>query len=198
MKSSSNLNISCKVVFSLNKWNKKVGSPSSFGRKRPFISLNSSASIEDLSSSERARACARANHAKNDAQKGCAMQLNGITLNVRGISNFKKRRTIFTWCRRKNADAIFLQETHLVLASEKQWKNECNGVVKCFFHMVVPTHVGPQLPYALISNKANLTELSTTADPLGRFIISKVQVDDKVYVLVNTYAPNKDKDSTFF
>ena len=80
MKSSSNLNISCKVVLSLNKWNKKVGSPSSFRRKRPFISLNSSASIENLSSSERARARARANHAKNDAQKECAMQLNGITL----------------------------------------------------------------------------------------------------------------------
>ena len=80
MKSSSNLNISCKVVFSLNKWNKKVGSPSSFRRKRPLISLNSSASIENLSSSERANARARANHAKNDAQKGCAMQLNGITL----------------------------------------------------------------------------------------------------------------------
>ena len=80
MKNSSNLDISCKVVFSLNKWNKKVGSPSSFGRKRPFISLNSSASIGNLSSSEHARARARANHAKNDAQKGCAMQLNGITL----------------------------------------------------------------------------------------------------------------------
>ena len=88
MKNSSNLNISCKVVFSLNKWNKKVGSPSSFGRKRPFISLNSSASIGNLSSSERARAGARANHAKNDAQKGCAMQLNGITLNRHNNSNF--------------------------------------------------------------------------------------------------------------
>ena len=55
-----------------------MGSPSSFRRKRPFISLNSSASIENLSSSERARARARANHAKNDAQKGCAMQLKAI------------------------------------------------------------------------------------------------------------------------
>ena len=80
MKSSSNLNISCKIVFFLNKWNKKVGSPSLFRRKRLFTSLNSSASIENLSSSERARARARANHAKNDARKGCAMQLNGITL----------------------------------------------------------------------------------------------------------------------
>ena len=69
-----------KDVFSLNKWNKKVGSPSSFGRKRPFISLNSSAFIENLSSFEREGAPARANHAKNDAQNECAMQLNGITL----------------------------------------------------------------------------------------------------------------------
>ena len=78
-----------KDVFSLKKWNKKVGSPSSFGRKRPFTSLNSSALIGNLSSFERARATARANHAKNDAQKGCAMQLNGITLNtMRFVSNF--------------------------------------------------------------------------------------------------------------
>ena len=34
-----------------------------------------------------------------------------VSLNVRGVSNFKKRHTIFTWCRRKNADVIFLQET---------------------------------------------------------------------------------------
>jgi len=62
--------------------NKKVGSPSSFGRKRPFMSLNSCVFIENLSSSERARVRARANPAKNDAQKGCAMQLNGITLSL--------------------------------------------------------------------------------------------------------------------
>jgi len=41
--------------------------------------LNSSAFIENLPSSEGARARARANHARNDAQKGCVMQLNGIT-----------------------------------------------------------------------------------------------------------------------
>ena len=67
-------------MFSSNKWNKKEGSPSSFWRKRQLISLNSSAFIENLPGFERARARARANHAKIDAQKGCAMQLNGITL----------------------------------------------------------------------------------------------------------------------
>ena len=101
MKNSSNLNMLFKDVFSLNKWNKKVGSPSSFGRKRPFISLNSSASIENLSSSERARARARANHAINDAQEGCAMQLNGITLKL--VKNDLARKRFYV----RNIDSIF-------------------------------------------------------------------------------------------
>ena len=76
----------------LNLCIKKWGSPRWFRKKRPVISLNCSAFIENLSSSEGARARARANHAKKkkkeveeeeDAQKGCAMQLKGITLNVR-------------------------------------------------------------------------------------------------------------------
>ena len=33
---------------------------------------------------------------------------------------------------------------------------------------------------------------------LGRFVICKVQVDDKMYVLANIYAPNKDKDLVLF
>ena len=39
--------------------------------------------MENLSSSEGARARAPANHVRNDAQKGCAVQLNGITLSSR-------------------------------------------------------------------------------------------------------------------
>ena len=35
-----------------------------------------------------------------------------VSLNVRGISNFKKRKMIFTWCRKQKADFILLQETH--------------------------------------------------------------------------------------
>ena len=66
----------CHLILCVKKW----GSPSSFWRKRRFISLNSSAFIEKLSSSKGARACAHANHVKNHAQKGCTMQLNGITL----------------------------------------------------------------------------------------------------------------------
>ena len=91
-----------------------MGSPSSFGRKRPFISLNSSASIGNLSSSEFARARARANHAKNDAQKGCAMQLNGITLNECGPSVAKLSYTLlflryYIYQKKLQEDSLVLQ-----------------------------------------------------------------------------------------
>ena len=45
----------------------------------------------------------------------------------------------------------------------------------------------------LIKNKFNYTIQNTVSDPSGRFIILKVTIEDKVYVLINIYAPNKDK-----
>ena len=35
-------------------------------------------------------------------------------------------------------------------------------------------------------------------DPMGRYIIVKAVMQDKTYVLINIYAPNKDKDLTNF
>ena len=45
----------------------------------------------------------------------------------------------------------------------------------------------------LIRNGFNCTVKKTIIDPSGRFIVLKVDIEDKVYVLVNIYAPNKDK-----
>ena len=112
-----------------------------------------------------------------------------VSLNVRGISNFTKRRTIYTWCRKQKADFVFLQETHSKKETEVQWKNEWDGEI--LFSHGSPNSCGTAI---LIRNNTNYSVLSTTRDPLGRFIILKIQIDDKVYVLVNIYAPNKDKD----
>ena len=52
-----------------------------------------------------------------------------VSLNVRGINNFRKRRTIYSWCRKQKADFIFLQETHSKHETERQWKNEWGGEI---------------------------------------------------------------------
>ena len=65
-----------------------------------------------------------------------------VSLNVRGLSNFRKRRAIFTWCRKQKADLIFLQETHSTKESEYKWKK--NGVPRLFSLM------GAQMPGVLL------------------------------------------------
>ena len=63
-----------------------------------------------------------------------------------------------------------------------------NGVAKCYIIHALHQYQGG------IRNNTNYTLLSTISDPLGHFITLKVQINDKVYVVVNIYAPNKDKD----
>ena len=65
--------------------------------------------------------------------------LKFVSLNVKGISNFHKRKTIYTWCRKKNADFFFLQETHSKKEVETQWKNEWGPRLLC--HMEVQIRV---------------------------------------------------------
>ena len=52
-----------------------------------------------------------------------------LSLNVRGLGNFRKRRTILTWCRKQNADLIFLQGTHSTKSCESQWKKEWGSLL---------------------------------------------------------------------
>ena len=88
---------------------------------------------------------------------------------MRGIGNFKKRKTIFTWCRKQKADFIFLQETHSKKDSETCWKNEWGSEV-------IMAH--------------------GSSNSCGVAILFKKGVDciihSKMYVLINIYAPNKD------
>ena len=46
-----------------------------------------------------------------------------LSLNVKGIRNFKTRRAFFNWCRER-ANISFLQETHSTVAAETQWRIE--------------------------------------------------------------------------
>ena len=50
----------------------------------------------------------------------------------------------------------------------------------------------------MIKNGLNCTIHQKILDPLGHFIILKADIKDKAYVLINVYAPNKDKDLISF
>ena len=117
-----------------------------------------------------------------------------VSLNVKGISNFKKRRTMFTSCRKRKADIIFLQETHSTIKTDTQWKNEWGA-------QIITCHGSSNARGVaiLIKNGFDCTIHQKILDPLGRFIILKADIKDETYVLVNVYVPNKkDKDLISF
>ena len=102
-----------------------------------------------------------------------------ISLNVKCIGNFGKRRAVFTWCR-KLADICLLQETHSTEKIENQWKNEW-GAELIFCHGSSNSR-GVAI---LIKNGVDCTIHKNVLDPLGRYTILKAKIKDKMYVLIN-------------
>ena len=101
---------------------------------------------------------------------------------------------MFTWCRKRKADIIFLQETHSTIKTDTQWKNEWGA-------QIITCHGSSNARGVaiLIKNGFDCTIHQKILDPLGRFIILKADIKDETYVLINVYAPNKkDKDLISF
>ena len=52
-----------------------------------------------------------------------------LSLNVRGLNNTIKRKHVFNWLKKQNADIFFLQEVHSTQKVEGEWKTEWRGEV---------------------------------------------------------------------
>ena len=101
----------------------------------------------------------------------CIDQLFSSLAECKGLSDFRKRRTIFVSCRKRNADFFFLQETHSTIATENQWKNEWDAEM-------ITSHGGSNSRGVtiLIKNGFDCTIYRKILDPLGRYIILKAQI----------------------
>ena len=121
----------------------------------------------------------------------CTLRL--ISLNVRGLSNFKKQRMIYTWCKKKNTDVIFLQETHSTKEVENQWRNEWGTEI-----IISHRSSNSRGVAGLMKKGVEVIVHPKIMDPQRCFIILKVEFNDNLYVLISVYAPNKDKGSVKF
>ena len=109
---------------------------------------------------------------------------------MKDLSNFRKSRTIFLWCRKCKADLVFfLQETYSIAATENQWRNEWGAEM-------ISSHGSSNSRGVaiLFKNGIDCTINHKIVDLDGRYITLKACIQDKDYVLINVYAPNKDKD----
>ena len=55
-----------------------------------------------------------------------------VTINVRGLRNYKKRHILFNWLKEKNIDIAFLQETYCTADNVTNFDKEWDGIsVNC-------------------------------------------------------------------
>ena len=112
--------------------------------------------------------------------------LTCATLNVRGLRNKEKRRKIFYWLQKRKYDVIYLQETYCTESFLTSFNRDWKGSV---FHSVSLSEHSKGC-CILISDriKCDVVNQQNTQD--GRAVLVNANINDRLYTLVCTYAPN--------
>ena len=104
----------------------------------------------------------------------CDVDLNMISLNVKGINNYIKRQKIITWMSRRSPDIIFLQETFSTTKVEKLWLNEWSGYKKIFFSHGSNHSKGVM---TLFKNNLECEVKRCVSDDNGRYVTTDVVIN---------------------
>ena len=113
----------------------------------------------------------------------CDLNLKIITMNVRGIRNAKKRRSLFRIFKQSRYDIISLQETHITCQDIKSIENEWGNI----FHISEgSTNSKGLLTLFGHSIKADNVNLASKSD---RSLISTVSIDNVNLSIANFYGP---------
>ena len=110
---------------------------------------------------------------------------NVISLNVRGLRNRVKRRSIFCFLKDQNCDAYFLQETYSEPNDENIWKSEWGGDI-FFSHGSIHSR-GVCI---LLNPSLNCVVRNFHKDQIGRITSIDLNFNAKNLSLCNVYAPN--------
>lgn len=105
----------------------------------------------------------------------------------------KKRIQVYSWLKEQNQNIYFLQETHTTKDTEKIWENEWG--YKAFFSGESSNSEG--LAILINPNCKNINILEHKQIIPGRLQAIKAILDDKEFIFVNVYGPNKDSPNLF-
>ena len=116
-----------------------------------------------------------------------------ISLNVRGLRNQVKRRSIFSYLKNQKATLYCLQETFSKEDDEKIWSAEWGGQI-IFSHG--SEHSRGVCILLSVNSGFSLSAVCTDRD--GRYIIVKVNTGDEQFFVINIYAPNKGAEQELY
>ena len=113
------------------------------------------------------------------------------SLNVRGMGDCKKRKSIFNFVLKNKLDIILLQETHVCEENNKEWEREWTGTMK---HSFGTTQTGG---VTILFSKKLKVSIKECSEIQGRIINVLCEINEQKYSITNVYAPNND-DPEFF
>ena len=115
-----------------------------------------------------------------------------MSYNVRGLNDDTKRKEVFYWIKKKNAQIIMLQETHSSQNTEHLWFKDWDGDI-------IFSHFSTQARGTAILFSKNLAKTIYTKiiDEEGRYIILDIDLNGLRLTLCSLYAPNVDNEDFF-
>ena len=116
-----------------------------------------------------------------------------VSLNVRGLRDANKSRSIFLYLKDLKAEFYFLQETYSSVNDEMVWRNEWGGEI-LFSHGSQYSRGVCILIHSSVSAKVECIH----RDSLGRILIMSTTFDSMKLSLCNIYAPNNNSDQLLF
>ena len=100
-------------------------------------------------------------------EKSC-VDFKLLSLNVRGIQSFTKRRALFCWLNERKGDIVFLQETYSTKDVESTWKTQWQG--KLYFSHGSNHSCGVTI---LVKDDVDFKLNSIISDDQGRYVITQ-------------------------
>ena len=110
-----------------------------------------------------------------------------VTHNANGLANSTKRRELLHYFHVKKYDLCFVQETHSIKSCEKVWSAEWGKKVWFSHGDSKSRGVG-----IFISKTLDCEVHNILSDDEGRFLILYTMWQQRKFLLVNVYAPNRD------
>lgn len=113
-------------------------------------------------------------------------KLEIISVNVRGLNTPEKRKKIYSWLKESNTDIVLLQETHYIEKNENLYNYNWKGDS---FHAFSDSAFSKGVS-VLFNDKIKTNIMNVRKSIDGRRILINIEIDSKIFTLVNIYAPN--------
>lgn len=115
--------------------------------------------------------------------------LSFLSLNVRGMRDSVKRKALFLFCKRSEADIVMLQETHSTVLDVKFWRSQWGSTI----HYSHGSNNSAGVAILLHKFKGEVLESVKSSE--GRWVMIVIKQENVVFIICNVYGYNSNSSN---